>query len=415
MRTADPGRQVDTRTELLSLLSDACELEHSLACCYLYAAFSLKQELSEGGIDWKQLQQIRLWASQLYFIASQEMLHLAQAWNLLAAIGGTPYFIRPAFPQDNDYYPLGLPLRLDPFGVETIRRFAAFERPADQEPEAIQALVEFDDVSDVARFAFNSVGELYGLIASGLTNIPEPTLFLPAAGFQITAALVDFPALVAVRDRESALDAVGMITSQGEGTPTDHVDCHFGVFKSIVGELRAAQGQTPGFAPARNTISNPRYLGDSHAGVTDGSTLITDAYTSTVAEQLDAVYVLMLRLLHYVFDRGTAQTDLIGKFSRLALELMVRVVKPLGEALTLLPAGDPIGRTAGAPFTVQRHVPLPLNGADAATIVGERLHEIGAALDSAGRDVRAPDQLAHAAANFVALELRYRTNRSMEQ
>ncbi len=42
-----------TRSKLLSLLSEACELEHGLACSYLFSAFSLKQELSEG-LTWEQ-------------------------------------------------------------------------------------------------------------------------------------------------------------------------------------------------------------------------------------------------------------------------------------------------------------------------------------------------------------------------
>jgi hypothetical protein len=82
---------IQRRSQLLSLLTEACELEHGLACSYLYAAFTLKQDLSEGGLDWRQLQRVRLWAAQLYFIAAQEMLHLAQVWNLQAAIGGAPY------------------------------------------------------------------------------------------------------------------------------------------------------------------------------------------------------------------------------------------------------------------------------------------------------------------------------------
>jgi hypothetical protein len=101
MSDQPPGRPASRRSALLSLLTEACELEHALACTYLYAAFTLKQDLNEGGLDWRQLQKVRFWAAQLYFIASQEMLHLAQVWNLQAAIGGTPYYLRPNFPQSS--------------------------------------------------------------------------------------------------------------------------------------------------------------------------------------------------------------------------------------------------------------------------------------------------------------------------
>jgi hypothetical protein len=64
----------------------------------------------------EQAPMVRQWASQLYFIASQEMLHLAQAWNLLAALGGTPYYLRPNFPQNTKYCPLHLKLAFEPYG-----------------------------------------------------------------------------------------------------------------------------------------------------------------------------------------------------------------------------------------------------------------------------------------------------------
>ena len=87
--TALPPPQ--TREELTSLLTEACELEHGLACSYLFAAFSLKQRPIEGGVTTDQAHQVKFWASQIFFVASQEMLHLAQAWNLLSAIGGAHY------------------------------------------------------------------------------------------------------------------------------------------------------------------------------------------------------------------------------------------------------------------------------------------------------------------------------------
>src|ERR1700722_19196015 len=84
-----------SRAELLTLLAEACELEHGLACSYLYAAFSLKQDASEGGLTPEQVMLTRQWAGQIFFVAAQEMLHLAQAWNLLVAAGGAPYYLRP--------------------------------------------------------------------------------------------------------------------------------------------------------------------------------------------------------------------------------------------------------------------------------------------------------------------------------
>jgi len=38
---------LDSREQLLNALAEAAEIEHHLMCCYLYAAFSLKQGLEE--------------------------------------------------------------------------------------------------------------------------------------------------------------------------------------------------------------------------------------------------------------------------------------------------------------------------------------------------------------------------------
>src|SRR5580704_2892775 len=115
-----PAATIRARSDLLTLLGEAAELEHGIACSYLYAAFSLRRDTSEGGMTWQEQQTVRGWAAKIYFIASQEMLHLALVWNLTTAIGGTPYYLRPNFPQDANYYPLRAPLSLQPFGPSAL-------------------------------------------------------------------------------------------------------------------------------------------------------------------------------------------------------------------------------------------------------------------------------------------------------
>ena len=43
-----PSIRIESRQELLYLLSEAAELEHLLACSYLFAAYSLKTDDDEG-------------------------------------------------------------------------------------------------------------------------------------------------------------------------------------------------------------------------------------------------------------------------------------------------------------------------------------------------------------------------------
>ena len=70
---------VKYRSDLLTLLSEACELEHGVACSYLYSAFSIKNAPEEFAPE--QHQKIRSWSKQSYEVAKQEMLHLAQVAN----------------------------------------------------------------------------------------------------------------------------------------------------------------------------------------------------------------------------------------------------------------------------------------------------------------------------------------------
>jgi hypothetical protein len=203
---------VDSRSRLLSLLTEACELEHGLACSYLYSAFSLKQDLAEGGIDWRQLQLVRLWAAQIYFVAAQEMLHLAQVWNLQAAIGGMPYYLRPNFPQPPRYYPLNLPIRIERFSLAALDRFIQYERPATMIVRSETPL------SGPAPESFKTVGELYELIESGFQTIDEAVLFVGYPNRQVDQEFVDFPDLVKVTNRDSAVEAIRRITHQGEGS-----------------------------------------------------------------------------------------------------------------------------------------------------------------------------------------------------
>jgi hypothetical protein len=406
---------IDTRSELLGLLTEACELEHGLACSYLYTAFTLKQDLGEDGMTWRQLQKVRLWAAQLYFVASQEMLHLAQAWNLLAAIGGTPYYMRPNFPQGTKYYSFNAPLELEPFGRHALQRFRYYEHPLEVSP----ARSFFKELgvrkADTTLPEYRTVGELYQLIESGFRSIPEEELFIGAPDRQVSEKLADFPDIVVVKDAASAVLAINKITSQGEGTLADRADCHFGIFTEMLRQYEEeVRDHGAQFSPARNTIENPvaRRRGDYGATVAVGredhtalrGNLVEDEYTRRVASLFDSTYVLMLRMLAYVFSNSTGDPELLHVFSRVAIGMMPMVIKPLGEALTLLPAGVKYGdKTAGPAFGISRHVPLAPDPAVAHTLVRERLAELSLEANEVCARPGAPAQLARAAANLTEL------------
>jgi hypothetical protein len=369
------------RSRLLSLLSEACELEHGLACSYLYSAFTIKNDVSEGGITWEQQQLIRKWAAQIYFVASEEMLHLAQAWNLLAAIGGTPYYLRPNFPQDSKYYPLEVPLLLEPFGLEAMRRFIYYERPA-----PVTFSEAFCQQLGMDKPTYSTVGELYGLIRAGIESFCEAELFIGDPANQVGPELVDFPDLIKVVNRATAVQAIEMITEQGEGNQMDSPDCHYGAFlaieRELLAEMNRAKESAQEFTPARPSLTNPLARTRGGANVHVG-TLIDDPLAREVSAVFDEIYGLMLRMLQFAFDNSMPPSPLVRDLAGKSILLMVRVIKPLGEALTSLPAGpaNP-GRTAGPSFGLSRHVPLPRNEQIAAIMSAEQLKELSTSLQN---------------------------------
>jgi hypothetical protein len=338
---------------------------------YLYAAFSLKQDLAEGGMTWDQQQKVRLWAAQTYHVAAEEMLHLASAWNIQAAIGGVPWYGRPNFPQPSEYYPLHLPLEALPFSLATLDRFLDFERPSEPDlaPLSLAPL-------DPAR-GFRTVGELYRTIEAGILAHPEQDMFIGDPRNQVGPDLMDFPDLVRVVDRQTACAAIDTIVRQGEGCGPGARDSHFAIFRRVRREyleesLRAEQSGAT-FDPVRPCIGNPTAWRQPHLNAPNAR-LVTDPLTVRAVALFDSVYSLMLRLLQYVFDSSTNDGPLLRSFSRAALRVMTAVIKPFGEALAVMPAGVEYGTaTAGPSFTLGRLVPLPHEPRVALRVAEEKL------------------------------------------
>jgi len=378
------------RVELLSLLAEACELEHGLACSYLYAAFSLKQDVSEGGLTTRQLVLARQWAGQIFFVAAQEMLHLAQAWNLMVAAGGAPYYLRPNFPQPSKYYPLHLPLTLRPFSAETISGFVAFEKPDEVSDEHASILESVSRRAPAAgqETPFHSIAELYNRILEGFEKLPDVFIADPAR--QTAREIADFPDLVPVVDMASARAAIARIRFQGEGVSTDRSDCHFGVFMEILKSLLKEQAADYKFRPARDAEVNPTVLDQAISGALAAEP-ITHPYARDAAVLFDSVYTLTLRMLGYAFSASGGAAQAVGQ---VAILLMPTVIKPLGESLMLLPSSDRSGsRRAGPGFGLTRHVLYPDHAAIALRLSRERLIELASECDDLAGRPQAPAHL----------------------
>ena len=167
-----------------------------------------------------------------------------------------------------------------------------------------------------------------------------------------------------------------MIMHQGEGTKEDQEDCHFGLFKSIQIQYKSFLNADPTFAPARNIIINPIVFNKGNYASGSGE-LIVHPVTRDAADIFDDCYNLMLQALQHCFANTINDKKFNKQIASFAIQMMVRVIKPLGELLTRLPAFmDPDLKKAGAAFGLGRHVSLPNNNYLVKIIVRERAGEI---------------------------------------
>jgi hypothetical protein len=383
---------IEHRDALIYMLSEAAELEHAIMCQYLFAAFSLKASTDEGLTE-RQLAAITRWKTVILKVAAEEMLHLALVNNLLAAIGAAPRVGRPNLPQRGRYYPPGVQLALEPFSEQALRHFLFLERPEginrdDVEgfaamQEAQPLLLAPDDIVPAAQH-FATVGELYGAIGEGFDNLAgrhsEQWLFIGPEYAQARPENFWWDDLTPVTDLKSAHQALATIVEQGEGTRGHWRDAHYGRFLEILGEYLEFRRADPAFEPARPVIAaSVRAPLDTEPGP-----LVSDPITARVLDAFNVSYEILLYVLGRFFGHGHETAAQLQALADVAVGLMVRVIKPLGETITTLPAGpDHPGMTAGPSFEVFYRAGYMLPHTDAAwVLLHERLVEVSGFLEA---------------------------------
>jgi CDGSH-type Zn-finger protein len=410
---------VETREELLYLLTRASELEHTLACVYLYAGYSLKSGLDEGDLTADELNSVRGWKRRLAGVAVEEMLHLAQVSNVMTAVGGAPHFSRPNFPLPAHAYPFGIPISLEPFSPALIERFVCYEMPedgvlsADRLPEydALRQRVAIEVNGDAYMQAqnriepfdidFRTVGEFYHKIESAFTCIPPERLFIGDPAVQATPQYLDFAKqLVQVVDAASATRAIEMIVQQGESPTAEHPDAHFVVFDAIRREYEtlAARANSEGraFDPVRPLISNP-----STRGVTamPGTNRITEPVAQELAALFNSTYALMLMMLARFFAHVDESEEELRLLARGSLRMMASGLRPLGEALAKTPAGREYpGKNAGPGFGFTSNIHLLSHKRAAWIFFLERLYDLAMRLTRLADEAAVPPEVSEAAA-----------------
>ncbi|MGW7413566.1 ferritin-like domain-containing protein [Streptomyces sp. NPDC054863] len=416
------------RARLVEYLCEAAEVEHSLCLQYLYAAFSLRANPPEAGLDDVQIETIREWKGQLLRLSREEMLHLGLVLNLLAGVGGAPYLQRPAFPQPERYYPLGVVSALTPFNRDALERFIAYEMPTVLLSRISGGPGAATGQHDEPQM---TVGMLYERIRELVLSVPEKELFIGPPHRQIdTAAVIDpdhvfdddvlvgygvepFP----VNTHASAMRAIDLIIEQGEGAEEDSEDSHYArllrIREQYDRELAAADAAGLPFDPARPMLDNPAVR---RAPDAQDVGLITDPLAREAAELFNAGYGLMvLMLLRFFGQSGESRDELRVLQSVVFFPLMTMFVRPLGELLGELPAsaGDP-AVTAGPPFEFGRGIQLIPERDVAQRVFQERLrdlaaraHRVSALADGGGAPDRVLRRLLFLAENVQRMSDQY--------
>jgi Ferritin-like len=412
--TTEPPMVIEDREELIFILSEAAALEHMILCEYLFAAFSLKRDVSEG-VTAAQLEAIKRWERVVSLVATQEMLHLALVSNLLTALGSNPFFRHPNFPQRSKYYPPGVQLALLPFGEHALQHFLYLERPegmdlADAPEFAVLAMptpgLTLDDDQLVPQAQeFATIGHLYRGIEQGFRHLVEKygeqRVFIGPPRAQATQEYFGWPELIAVTDLASAVQAIETIIVEGEGARGDWRQAHFGKFLQLMQDYHDLQQQDPGFEPARPVVA--AYV--RPPSDTSEVPLISDPVTAGVSELFNASYEVLLQLLMRYFIHGKETQDELQTLSSTAVNVMFMVIKPLGHLLTTLPIGPDLpGKMAGPTFEMYRTGYI-LPHHDAAWIVlHERLLELAAYCGKLSGQQSAPQAALQAiGANFRRL------------
>jgi hypothetical protein len=241
--TVKPGiiariRAAKSGPDLYEFIQAAVKLEHATIPPYLTAWFSLRRGTNLAA------------AEIVRSVVKQEMLHMTIAANLLNAIDGTPGINRPDFIPT---YPGPLPMSVDdgmqvglaPMSKALVENvFMRIELP--EHPQDYKVLAQ-----QAAADQYGTIGQFYDAIIAQIRSLGE-AIFTGDPARQVVDP-VWFPAdqLFPVTNVESAVAAIEIIKTQGEGTPADPlnpsgVPAHYYRFQEIIkGRRLVADPSTP--------------------------------------------------------------------------------------------------------------------------------------------------------------------------
>jgi hypothetical protein len=386
------------REQLFHLLAEAAEIEHTLMCSYLYAAFSLKRA-GTGGLREQEGAAVERWRKEIMGVAIEEMTHLLLVSNLSIAIGGRPHFGRPNFPVDSGYFPSGVVVKLTPFNADTLQHLIFLERPRGiphEDGEGFEPEEEYR--REEAYFGlmpsvqdYTTVGRLYDALRANLISsaerLGEAALFIGDESAQVGPDVVDLEGVAKIDALDAALHAIDTIVAQGEGSPADREDSHYQRFLSIRKEYRALRAANPGFEPAWPAAESPVMRRPPEP---DGKIFVDAPAAAMVLDLGNAIYNLLLRCLVQAFGRqGEAHAGNQRRYFDAAIPLMHALSLTASTLVEMPASASHPGTNAGLSFTILRSVEPLLAGPAETVLLQERIREVHNVARSAARTIPA--------------------------
>jgi hypothetical protein len=361
---------ITSRAHLIERLHQAAEAEHSLCCQYLYAAFSLRRTAAdfpaESRGDGAELVMTatQTWAYQIYYVARQEMEHLAIATNLLTAIGERPHLSHGDYPDARLAGLLQGPMILERCNEQALRRFQFFERPKGpgfEPPPAIETI--------------------YLDIQTLFQTLPADELFIGQGERQISSSDVELGLqmqIPAVTSRATAVQAVDLVLAQGEGLGASPLsqDTHFARFNEVLQSYPRIREL--GLEPSLPVVTNPVSRGGA-ATIPEGTTVVTNGFSASLMDLFDEGYRLMLIMLKEFFWGFRGYSGMFEAVEALKTSsqmqahrrvtilsenayypFMTMFIRPLGSLLARQPAFEDVAdpARAGASFRTGPAIPI---------------------------------------------------------
>lgn len=372
-----PQRTIQTRSELVSALKQAAELEVAVMLQYIYAGYSIPnyvtgEEYVRRGLwtpeqlhlacgDGKEVRSYGM-RGVLLEVSREEMIHFLMVNNILMAIGEPFYPAVPNFSELNGRFPIDVDFALEPLNATSIQRFMRLEMPDFLEENLTSEPVSRDRAVDRLH-GYGSLSELYHQIREGLKNIPD--LFMVkkgrVGGEHRLFMRDDFNKVhpdyqMQVDDLNSALFALDVIVEQGEGCNAESPKfdrSHYQQFRRLA--LSLSKEQMTDAETGRKVPWNPSYpaLRNPSLHHRDYNTnVVTVPQTRAVMEIFNESYFLMTQLMVQHFGLMPTGSLRRSKLMNAGIDVMTGMMRPLGELLMSMPSGKS-GKTAGPSFEIE--------------------------------------------------------------